>query len=73
MLPRKFWKQGKILLKRINTDHSPRAVIDPDLKNQLRAEVKPQVEALNTLLHQYNFVSSEINLLDVWQYDSTGQ
>ena len=73
LLPRKFWKQGKVWLKRINTDHSPRSVIDPELKIQLRAEVTPQVEALNTLLHQYNFVSSEINLLDVWQYDSTGQ
>ena len=71
LFPKRLWKQGKVLLKKINTDHSPRNSLDLELKVQLRSEVTPQVEALNELLHQHNFVSSEINLLDVWGYHST--
>ena len=68
LLPKRFWKQGKVWLKKINTDHSPRLAMEPELEIQLRTQSFSQVKQLNELLHKHNFVPPEINLMDVWHY-----
>ena len=66
LLPKSIWKQGKVFLKRINTDHSPRAPLDATLKIQLRQEAASHVEVLQTYLHQTGL--SHADLMTMWDY-----
>ena len=66
MLPKSFWKRGKVLLKKINTDHSPRAPLDSELKRKLRQEARTHVEDLQSYLHEMGL--NEADLMTLWDY-----
>ena len=66
LLPKPMWRQGKVLLKKINTDHSPRAPLDMVLKNQLRQEARSHVETLQTYLQEIGL--SNTDLMTLWDY-----
>ena len=66
LLPKPIWKRGKRLLKKINTDHSPRSPLDAQLKQELRAEAQQHVRDLQMLLHQNELHTAD--LMDMWGY-----
>lgn len=66
LLPKPIWRQGKVLLKKINTDHSPRAPLDVELKVKLRREAKVHVEDLQSYLHESGL--NETDLMTLWDY-----
>ena len=70
MLPKRVWKQGKVLLKKINTDHSPRSTLDEALKKRLRTQVAPHVRDLDAYLVQSGALNQEGDLLRLWSYGS---
>ncbi len=66
VLPKFIWKRGKKVLKKINTDHSPRSPLDAQLKNELRTEALGHVRDLQTLLHQQDLHTAD--LMAMWGY-----
>ena len=66
LLPKMIWKQGKVLLKKINTDHSSRSPMDTTLKNRLRQDARPHVLALQNYLHETGL--SHADLMTMWDY-----
>ena len=68
-MPKRVWKQGKVLLKKINTDHSPRSTLDEALKIRLRTQVAPHVRDLDAYLVQSGVLEQKGDLLRLWSYD----
>lgn len=66
LLPKFIWKRGKVLLTKINTDHSPRTPLDEDFKQQLRLEAQSHVANLQAYLHQEGL--SSVDLMNRWGY-----
>ncbi len=66
LLPKFIWKRGKVLLTKINTDHSPRTPLDEALKKQLRREAQSHVANLQAYLHQEGL--SSVDLMTRWGY-----
>ena len=66
LLPKTIWKQGKVLLKKINTDHSPRAALSAELKMELRREARIHVEELQSYLHETGL--NAVDLMTLWDY-----
>ena len=66
LLPKTIWKQGKILLKKINTDHSPRPPLSAELKMELRREARTHVEELQSYLHKTGL--NPVDLMMLWDY-----
>ena len=73
VLPKPVWKQGKVLLKKINTDNSARAPLDPTVKNQLRSEAAAHVQTLQTLLHEEGLNTADLMTLWGYKVDNTVQ
>lgn len=73
LLPKPVWKQGKVLLKKINTDNSPREPLDPAVKNQLRSEAATHVQTLQTLLHEEGLNTADLMTLWGYKVDNTLQ
>lgn len=68
LLPRRVWKQGKVLLKKVNTDNSPRTQLDEQVKEALRANVTPHVNSLDQLLFVHGVIQAKGDLLKMWAY-----
>ena len=66
MLPKPIWKQGKVLLKKINTDHSPRAPLAATLKLAVRREAQAHVADLQSYLHETGL--NDADLMTLWDY-----
>jgi hypothetical protein len=66
LLPKRMWKQGKVLLKKINTDHSPRARLDLELQQKLRQEAGPHVQELQNYLQDTGL--NQTDLMTLWGY-----
>lgn len=66
LLPKSLWKQGKVWLKKINTDHSPRAPLDPQLTAKLRKEASAYVQELQDYLQESGL--NDTDLMDLWGY-----
>lgn len=68
LLPRRVWKKGKVLLKKVNTDHSPRVSINQELELNLREVCTPSIDELNTLLLREGWLeNTSLHLL--WGYN----
>ena len=66
LLPKAIWKQGKVWLKKLNTDHSPRAPLDPQLKVSLRQEACAHVRDLQAYLQRTGL--NDTDLMSLWGY-----
>ena len=73
LLPKPLWKQGKVLLKKINTDNSPRVPLDATVKKQLRSEAAVHVKALQTFLHKEGLNTADLMTLWGYEVDNTVQ
>ena len=70
-LPKKLWRRGKVILKKINTNTDPRAPLDDQLQKELQVEAHAQILALENLLHQEGFLESHRSLLKIWKYPTS--
>jgi len=70
-LPKRLWKQGKVLLKKINTNSDPRPPLDSGLQSQLQQEAVEHILALERLLHRENFLEKNRSLLKIWKYPTS--
>jgi hypothetical protein len=69
VLPKSIVRKGKSVLKNANTKVEDRKQLSIATRDSLRKKYKPNVFALNELLHKEDLLGSPCDLMSLWGYD----